>query len=181
MTAPSIQKIEIEDDLASQNQGAIEVTITLSDDGTPGNSRSRIDSTLAEEVTFTNPTSRLRINAGAGDDFVNVTGLDSHFSADLTLDANNGSDQINLNGVLDFAGSLTAVANGAISVNSSITTNGNAVTITAGGLLSVDDALIQSTGGDITLNADDVAIITAGASIDAGAGSVTIRPTSTGR
>lgn len=32
MTAPSIQKFEIEDDLASQNQGAIEVTITLSDD-----------------------------------------------------------------------------------------------------------------------------------------------------
>lgn len=32
MTAPSIKIIEIKDDLTRQNQGAIEVTITLSDD-----------------------------------------------------------------------------------------------------------------------------------------------------
>ncbi|QDV45012.1 Hemolysin, plasmid [Stieleria neptunia] len=72
-------------------------TITLSDDPVGGDDVNRIDSTLGELVDFLNPTTSLTINAGTGDDQIDVLDLDSLTSfPTLTVNGDDANDTINI-------------------------------------------------------------------------------------
>ncbi len=73
-------------------------TITLSDDAIANNGMSRLSSiTSSETITFTNPISKLLLNAAGGDDTVTVSALDSLTSVlTVTLDGGVGSDTLML-------------------------------------------------------------------------------------
>ncbi|TWT83296.1 Dockerin type I repeat protein [Planctomycetes bacterium CA13] len=73
-------------------------TITLSDDALVG--FSRIDSTLGEVVTFANPTNSLTVNAGTGADTFNLVGVDPTMVASVTINGDDGNDDINVQSVL---------------------------------------------------------------------------------
>ncbi len=90
------------------NYSAAAETITVSAAGT----ETRVDSTSGEVTTFPNPGRSLTINAGGGDDIVDVDGLGSGgggFRASLSIDGQAGSDVINMNAALDL-GSATAAS-----------------------------------------------------------------------
>ena len=55
-----------------------------------------IDSTLGESLTFANPSSSLTINAGTGDDIVNITSVDTAFNASLTINGDANNDTVTL-------------------------------------------------------------------------------------
>ena len=83
------------------NYSAASETITVSD---AGGGQTTVDSTAGEITTFDNPSGTLAINAGAGDDIVNITSLAASFPADLTIDGQGDTDIINLDGSLSTAG-----------------------------------------------------------------------------
>jgi hypothetical protein len=87
---PIIDTITAANRIFTYNGGA--ETIVLQDDGDVGDGETLIDSTLGEEVLFANPTSTLTINAGSGDDSIELAGLDSSFDADLTVNGGDGSN-----------------------------------------------------------------------------------------
>ena len=62
-----------------------------------------IDSTLGEIVLFTNPTNSLTIDAGTGDDTVNINGVRPTFAASLIINGGVGHDMVNLNNDITFA------------------------------------------------------------------------------
>ncbi len=71
-------------------------TITLADDGVPGDNKSFIDSDIGGEiVTFTNPITSLTVNAGSGDDTIVFLGLDSAAPAvSIFLNGDLGDDNL---------------------------------------------------------------------------------------
>ncbi|MDA1163250.1 MAG: hypothetical protein O3B13_09125 [Planctomycetota bacterium] len=76
--------------------GAAADVITLDDDGTPGNGVMRLSSVSSSEtVHFTNAIGTVIIDAGAGDDVVNVLAIDSGFTAAIEVRGGSGSDLIN--------------------------------------------------------------------------------------
>lgn len=80
-------------------------TITLTD---ANGAAMTIDSALSESVTFANPTDSLTINAGSGNDTVNITSVDADgpFNAALTINGDAGNDTINLNADITFAANM---------------------------------------------------------------------------
>jgi Ca2+-binding RTX toxin-like protein len=89
----------ISDNLAAVNRvfsfGNSNDDITLADDGTPGNGISRLSSAgSSETVDFLDPTGSLTINAGGGDDTVNLASVDSLFAATVTADGQQGNDSL---------------------------------------------------------------------------------------
>ncbi|QDV81290.1 dockerin type I domain-containing protein [Planctomycetes bacterium TBK1r] len=87
-------------------------TITLSDDPVAADNVNRIDSTLGELVDFLNPTSSLTINAGTGDDLIDVLDLDTlTLSPTLTINGDDANDTINIASV---PATLTANLNGGV-------------------------------------------------------------------
>ncbi|MEQ8852748.1 hypothetical protein, partial [Gimesia sp.] len=131
--------------------GAAE-TITLSDDGGPGDGLSLIDSDLGESVNFIHPLATLTINTelagGSGADIINIDPLDSTFTANLTVNA--GTDDTINTGTVDIGAGVLDLTGGQVFVNGAFTTTG-----------SVD---IDSTFADITF--------AAAGSIDAGASDI---------
>ncbi|QGQ22586.1 choice-of-anchor D domain-containing protein [Gimesia benthica] len=131
--------------------GAAE-TITLSDDGGPGDGLSLIDSDLGESVNFVHPLATLTINTelsgGSGSDAINIDPLDSTFTANLTVNA--GNDDVINTGTVDIGAGALDLTAGQVFVNGAFTTTG-----------SVD---IDSTFADITF--------AAAGSIDAGASDI---------
>ena len=146
----------IDDTITATNRiftftGAAE-TITLSDDGGPGNGLSLIDSDLGESVNFVHPLATLTINTelsgGSGADILNIDPLDSTFTANLTVNA--GTDDIINTGTVDIGAGALDLTSGQVNVNGAFTTTG-----------SVD---IEATAADITFGA--------AGSIDAGASEI---------
>jgi hypothetical protein len=78
-------------------------TITVTDNGTPGDRRLVIDSDVggqAVEFGYTNPTgqgSGWGINAGGGDDVININGVDSLGFPNFFISGGPGHDVVNLN------------------------------------------------------------------------------------
>ncbi|MHC4880029.1 MAG: SdrD B-like domain-containing protein, partial [Planctomycetota bacterium] len=66
--------------------------ITLDDGPVTDDGRALIDSPNSELVDFAVPSRRIIVNAGAGDDFVQVTGLDGLFTGSLILQGAAGDD-----------------------------------------------------------------------------------------
>ena len=129
-------------------------TITLSDDTTPGNGMTQVDSMLGESVTFVNPSNSLTIqtdtSGGTGADTLNIQGLDSTFTANLVI--NGDSDD-----TINFQTNPTNTANGNLSASANqINVNTN----------------IQAGTGNITLQTDNIGINT---NLTA-AGTLTIEP-----
>ncbi|PAY15697.1 hypothetical protein CKO51_30555 [Rhodopirellula sp. SM50] len=87
-------------------------TITLSDDPVAADNVNRIDSTLGELVDFLNPTNSLTINAGTGDDLIDVLDLDTlTLFPTLTVNGDDANDTINIASV---PATLTANLNGGV-------------------------------------------------------------------
>lgn len=90
-------------------------TITLSDDAVFGDNMSLIDSTLGESTTFMTPTGTVTINTeqsgGSGTDSVNIQGVDSAWSGNLTIAAGTAD-------TVTFQTNTTDLGNGHLTVTS---------------------------------------------------------------
>ena len=70
--------------------------VVFSDDGTPGDNFSFIDSSLGESVTFLHPSASLVVNLGSGDDTITLTELDALLAVDPEINGDDGSDRFNI-------------------------------------------------------------------------------------
>ena len=111
----------------------------------------RITSTLGPSVSFTNPRTLLDINAGSGDDTVNITSLHAAYRAEMDISGDAGFDTVNLNSNLTLGdatvgntGDLTVTA-GTIHVTKNIDTIGTGVVS-----LTADDGSITMDNGTAT-------------------------------
>ncbi|QEF98652.1 Hemolysin, chromosomal [Stieleria maiorica] len=87
-------------------------TITLSDDLVAADNVNRIDSTLGELVDFLNPTNSLTINAGTGDDVIDILDRDSLSAFPiLTVNGDDASDTIS---IANVRATLTVNLNGGV-------------------------------------------------------------------
>ncbi|MAM28582.1 MAG: hypothetical protein CMC13_06110 [Flavobacteriaceae bacterium] len=162
-------------------------TITLSDDGDIADNESFIDSTLGENVTFTNPTNSLTINTeisgGSGADVINIEGLDTNFDADVTV--NGGADDD-----ANFQTNPTSIGSGSININARTisvtqdvsTTQTGSITLNASQNIVADSgAVVSAENGDINFGANTAATLaginTVAISVN---NSATIRTTGTG-
>ncbi len=157
--------------------GAAE-TIQLSDDGDVGDGELLIDSTLGESVVFAAPTGTLRIDSttGSGVDEIEVLGVDSTFSANLTIvgDSDSGEEDtvtIQTNALDLGSGNLDVTAN-EIVVTTDVTTTGS-VLMTAGSGIGIAGAIETAGSSAIQLDADVEINILSGSLTTAG-GAITL-------
>lgn len=94
-------------------------TISLVDSG-GADGMSTIDSELSESVTFTNPTGSLTIDAGSGDDTINLTSFDGAFAAALNVFGLDGTDTLNVDAPLAFGSVGIALAATTVNINQPI-------------------------------------------------------------
>ena len=124
-------------------------TITLGDDATPGDNVSRIESTLAETVFFTNPTNSLTILAGTANDEVILDVPDSLTAIPiLNVDLGDGNDSFDGSAVA--AGFYTTVTIAGDAGNDTLFGTQGPDTINGG---DGDDSIVGN-GGDDVLNGD---------------------------
>ena len=128
----------------------------------------------AESVSFLNPTARLTIDAGAGDDTVTIASVDAAYRASLTIAGGDGADTVNLNADLTLgdaaagnAGSLDVTAE-AIALNGSVDTTAATANAATGGV------------GDVTFTAGRTIALNGGGSITAAGGDVTLEANADG-
>lgn len=81
--------------------------ITVSDAGPA--SQTTIDSTAGVRTTLSDPSSSLRIEAGAGNDTIDINGLGSDFGAELSIDGSPGIDRIRFNSSLNLRNNISVV------------------------------------------------------------------------
>ena len=158
-------------------------TITVVSGG-PG--ATTVSSAAAESITFRNPRDLLVIDAGdTGDDTVDVQGLGTGFSADLTIDGQGGTDAVNFQtSATNTGGGNVSVTAERIAVSAAVGTGGGTVTFTAtdGVTLSGLDGDVTTDGGTFTADADSDADGTgtytqddAGSAVSSGSGAISIR------
>lgn len=165
---PITDNLAATDRIFTFNGGA--ETITLAD---AAGSNITIDSTLSESITFPNPMNSLTINAGSGDDIVNLNSFDAAFNASLSVNGDGATDTINAKASLALTGtnsiSLSAESlvigavtlstinggqtyNGAISLSgSTLTTSGTGV-VTLGGDVTINGSAASTIAGKVDLN-----------------------------
>jgi Ca2+-binding RTX toxin-like protein len=134
--------------------GATEV-VTLSDDTTPDDGISFIDSTLGESVQFVDPTNSLTIDtaSGSGFDVISIEGLDSLFDADLAI-TSAIFDRVEFQlDPTDIGTGQLDIASGNIVLFQDVITTGADINLVATFDVAVLAGL-QSGGGNITLNSD---------------------------
>ncbi|QDT41467.1 hypothetical protein Pan241w_15280 [Gimesia alba] len=166
------------------NFGGTSETITVTD---AGGGQTTVNSTAGEMTTFNNPTGTLTINAGGGDDIVNVNSLDPAFAANITINGEGNDDTVNLAAALTLGSGNTTINAEDVNVNGAVTTTGNVdinagdtiVFALAGSLLSgpgnIDlEAVNNIELGIVGSNADVTLTSTAGAINDANAGAFNI-------
>ena len=157
-------------------------TITLTD---ASGANMTIDSDVGgESVTFANPTGSLTINAGTGDDTINVQGADALYAGSLTINGDAGSDTVNFQtNATSLAGGSVTVTADVINVSAALTTGGGNVSLTATGnvTLSGANADVTTGGGTFTVEADSdddlVGTFTsnnAGSAVSASGGAISI-------
>ncbi len=168
------------------------ITLNYSDDdetitvSSPGNGTTNVDSTAGEITTFANPTTSLTINAGGGDDHVDVQGLDASFSAHLAINGQSGLlDSINISAPVSTGGRDVALtASDEIVIDSTVATDGGNFTVNAdsntngsGAFVQPIAGVIDSSDGQVSITASDVSIEGA---ISAGTGAVAFAPSQAG-
>lgn len=182
------------DNLSAVNRdmtfGATADTIVLRDNGSSVDGMSFIDSNNSEQVTFTNPTTSLTINAGDGADTIDFQGVDEtapNNSFTITFNGDNGADTFTILPIPNTSslGALTVAGGGPATCSGDvldINTSGGAVidnltptpvTFTAGSHNSIafsgieafadqsaDVALSATSTAGTDLNAGDITTIT---------------------
>ncbi len=116
-----------------------------------------IDSTLGESVTFANPTASLTINAGTGNDMVNITSVDALFDAALTINGDADADIVTLNTALNLG---SAMSSGSLSIDAETINLTNA---------SIRTDKFATNAGNVTLTGDSI-VLGANVSIDTDTG-----------
>jgi fibronectin-binding autotransporter adhesin len=170
--------------------GATE-TISLTD---AGGGTMTIDSNVGgESVTFANPTTSLTINAGAGDDTINLTSLSATYAGSLTVSGDGDADSITISTGFPTLSSASFTAE---AINAAtLTTSGNqtyngavvlsaatTLTSTAGGISatgSIDGAQtlsVSATAGNIDLSASAVGGVTALTSLTTSSATISALP-----
>ncbi|MBN70646.1 MAG: hypothetical protein CME32_15365, partial [Gimesia sp.] len=169
------------------NYGGTSETITVTD---AGGGQTTVNSTAGELTTFNNPTGTLTINAGGGDDIVNVNSLDPAFAANIIINGEGNDDTVNLAAALTLGSGNTTINAEDVNVNGAVTTTG-AVDINAGdtivfalagsiaaGASSIDlDAVNNVELGQVATSGDVTVTSTAGAINDANVGAINITAT----
>uniref|UniRef100_UPI0030D83D28 beta strand repeat-containing protein n=1 Tax=uncultured Gimesia sp. TaxID=1678688 RepID=UPI0030D83D28 len=128
------------------NYSGVSETITVTD---AGGGQTTVNSTAGEILTFGNPTGTLTINAGGGDDIVNVNSLDPAFAANITINGEGNDDTVNLAAALTLGSGDTTINAEDVNVNGAVTTTGN-VDINAG------DTIVFALGGSIAAGASNL-------------------------
>ena len=75
-------------------------TIVIANSAVAG--QTSVDSTAGEVVTFNNPSGSLTINAGGGDDTINLVSLQASYPAHISINGPAGSDTLNVNGEISL-------------------------------------------------------------------------------
>ena len=152
-------------DLIINLPAGVDNIVVLSDDGTAGDGISQIDGTF-ELTTFANPTNSLTINDGTGVKTISVQGMDSLFSADLTIQEDDATDDnavtLETNATDTNGGNLSVDAD-TITVNASVTTDGGNVNFNA-----VSTVSSTVTGSITTTSAANSGTASGSVEIDAG-------------
>jgi 6-phosphogluconolactonase (cycloisomerase 2 family) len=157
---PVIDTIAAANRIFTYNGGA--ETIVLEDDGDVGDGETLIDSTLGEEVLFANPTSTLTINAGSGDDSIELAGLDSSFDADLTVNGGDGSnDAVSITENNDVGSGVVRIG-----TNDDV----EAIMFDGGALTTTTDVILTSVGAISDNGGSTTDITAAQAALRAGTG-----------
>ncbi|MEQ9069558.1 MAG: hypothetical protein RLO18_22685, partial [Gimesia chilikensis] len=169
------------------NYSGVSETITVTD---AGGGQTTVNSTAGEITTFNNPTGTLTINAGSGDDIVNINSLDPAFAANIIINGEGNDDTVNLAAALTLGSGNTTINAEDVNVNGAVTTTG-AVDINAGdtivfalagsiaaGASSIDlDAVNNVELGQVATSGDVTVTSTAGAINDANVGAINITAT----
>jgi hypothetical protein len=103
-------------------------------------------------------TSGLTINAGLGDDQIDIGAIDPAFDANLTVNGDGGNDTVTFGGAANLGSGSVTVAAETIAINSALTAGG-AINLTSTGddtLLSVNAVVIA--GADSTFTSDKMDI-----------------------
>ncbi len=131
-------------------------SISLSDDADVADGESLLDSTPGNAVTFSNPIASLTIDTttGSGADAVIVSGLDSAFTADVSILGD------------DIAGQQDSVS----FMTNALSTGGGHLTVETGGDIRIEVG-IATLGGDVTLRSESQINSTLTGSITTTAGS----------
>ncbi len=144
----------------------------------------RIASTLGVAVTFANPTDSLDINSGSGDDSIVIASVDPTFAAQFVINGGADTDSVQLNGDLSLAPgkSLTVTAETIyVGASANLVMSGvGAITLTSTSLFLLSGASLETQGPTISITADSMAIDSL-ATINAGIGSVKLKPGTAGR
>src|SRR4029453_281517 len=91
--------------------------VTLTDDGTGGNTMSRLSGATFETTDFANPSASLTIKRGSAADTVAVNALPD-FNANLTIgSAGNDFSTITFNGAITLAANNSLIANASSAIN----------------------------------------------------------------
>jgi len=139
------------------NYGSTGETITVGASG----SQTQTTSTAGETVTFKNPSGTLAINAGGGDDTIDITGLGSGFAADLIIDGQTGSgDAIKVTGAVNTGGgNVRLTASGGVRLEAAVDTGGGALSLDAdsdeNGSGTFKSLAIGSVSGNVAFDASN--------------------------
>ncbi|MFC1766290.1 hypothetical protein ACFL6U_29965, partial [Planctomycetota bacterium] len=128
-----------------------------------GGGQTTVTSTAGETTTFNNPTGTLTINAGGGDDTIDVTSLLASYPADVTINGQAGSDTVNFDGTVSLdVGKDLAVTADTINVNSDVSTSGaGTVSLTADKNIAITPgSSITTVDGNITMSANTAGAVT---------------------
>gem|GEM_PF-638120 len=139
--------------------------VTLGDDGTSGNTLSRLSAATFETTDFANPTGSVTINRGSASDNLTVNALPD-FNASLTLGSGaNPFSQLSFNGAVTLASNknLSGDASSVLTIGANLTTSGTGtITLTTTrNILVSSGAVISVVNGNLTLNANTAATNTA--------------------
>jgi autotransporter-associated beta strand protein len=139
---------------------------TLGDDGTSGNTMSRLSGATIETTDFANPTGSLTINRGNAADTLTVNALPD-FNASLTI----GLAAMSF-GTVDLSGAATLLGDKNLSVsatNVNATATG-AITVSGAGAinLAADNAVINAAASLTATGTVSIVTVTAGRKIDLG-------------
>ncbi|MFM9959810.1 MAG: beta strand repeat-containing protein, partial [Planctomycetaceae bacterium] len=148
---PITDNLSATDRVFTFNGGAETITLT---DAT--GAAMTIDSTLSESVTFANPTGSLTINAGTGNDIVNITSVDADgpYNVDLTINGDADSDTVNLNSDITFASGESLIINAETlntGASADVTTSGAGVITITADTVAIDATSTLVSAGIVTL------------------------------
>ncbi|QDT63214.1 hypothetical protein [Calycomorphotria hydatis] len=132
-------------------------TITLQDVADAGGlDLMQIDSNIGSETTtFVIPTGSLTINAGAGDDEININSLDADWSPTtiITVNGDAGADQLNI----DYGGGDSLGVDG-VTINyfggNPTTSTGDSLVLTNGNPQTVNHSVTSAGNGAVTIDPD---------------------------